>query len=365
MILTAVGDTKQRIMKFAGALEGIMETYATDFDATSLTLYQNFRSAPVLRRMQNRMVRVMDPPAAVPATDIAGNDGSVKVLTFRSARDEAEAIADQISAWLTDGIKPSDIAVLVRQQPHLVCADLINALLARGVPSRNEQDRQDLTAEPAALVVLDAIRVLTSDRRAVAYENLMRVATGATPTEELALRNARALSRFLMLRRRDVRPGTPARSNNQKWQSLIHDFIELITIPALAALSPEYSCGSRLTEIIEQTLGAFEYELSKDGDPVAALQRLSEEDALRIFTIHKCKGLEFEKVVILGVEHELFWSSQADANRSEFFVAISRAKNELILTSAWTRARPPGAPANWNTSRRAYREFLDYAIDWP
>ncbi|MFC7500560.1 UvrD-helicase domain-containing protein, partial [Nocardioides sp. GCM10030258] len=57
-VLTAVGDTKQRIMKFAGALDGIMKTFAGDFSANSLTLYQNFRSAPVLRRMQNRMVLV-------------------------------------------------------------------------------------------------------------------------------------------------------------------------------------------------------------------------------------------------------------------------------------------------------------------
>ncbi len=31
--LTAVGDTKQRIMGWAGALEGIFETYAEDFGA--------------------------------------------------------------------------------------------------------------------------------------------------------------------------------------------------------------------------------------------------------------------------------------------------------------------------------------------
>ena len=73
------------------------------------------------------------------------------------------------------------------------------------------------------------------------------------------------------------------------------------------------------------------------GDPVEALKRLSELDAVRILTIHKCKGLEFDKVVMLGVEEELFWG---DAAMSEFFVAISRAKNELILTHADFRARP-------------------------
>ena len=51
--LTAVGDTKQSIMGWAGALEGIFQTFADAFDALPSNLYQNFRSAPRLRRMQN------------------------------------------------------------------------------------------------------------------------------------------------------------------------------------------------------------------------------------------------------------------------------------------------------------------------
>lgn len=362
-ILTAVGDTKQRIMKFAGALDGIMKTFAADFNATPLTLYQNFRSDPVLRRMQNRMVQVMDPPAAVPMADLAGDQGSVEVLSFSSAQEEAEAVADQIQGWLDGGTDPAEIAVLVRQLPHLICGDLISELLARAVPSRNEQARQDLTAEPAASVILDLVRVLASDRCAEAYEHLMRVATASSPTEEIAMRNARALSRFLILRRRDVRKGTAARSDLRKWTALVIDFVELITLSALTALSPEYQRGPRLGQIIQQTVDAFGEELSQDGDPIAAMRRLSEDDAVRILTIHKCKGLEFEKVIVVGVEHELFWSRKADDNRAEFFVAISRAKSELILTSALIRPRPPGAPSRWDVDRRAYQEFLDYAID--
>lgn len=51
---------------------------------------------------------------------------------------------------------------------------------------------------------------------------------------------------------------------------------------------------------------AFGRELAADGDAVEALKRLSEIDAVRILNIHKCKGLEFDKIVVLGVEEELF-----------------------------------------------------------
>jgi superfamily I DNA/RNA helicase len=64
--LTAVGDTKQRIMVWAGALDGVLKTFAADFSAKPLPLYQNRRSAPRLRRMQNRMIAEMDPRGRQP-----------------------------------------------------------------------------------------------------------------------------------------------------------------------------------------------------------------------------------------------------------------------------------------------------------
>lgn len=361
-VLTAVGDTKQRIMKFAGALDGIMKTFADDFSANSLTLYQNFRSAPVLRRMQNRMVLVMDPPAALDPKDIEGTGGIVEVLAFGSATEEAIAVADRIEGWLNEGVEPHEIAVLVRQQAHLVCHELMTELHARDVPSRNEQARQDLTAEPVAAVILDLIRVLADVGRSAAYANLMRLAATLSPTEEISLRNARALSSFLMLRRRDVREGLPTRSSIEKWTALITDFVELTSVSALATLSPDYQRGQRLDEVISQTVEAFGAELANDGDPLAALRRLSEEDAVRILTIHKCKGLEFEKVIVLGVEHEFFWGAEDDS-RAEFFVAVSRAKDELILTTAAIRARPPAAHRRWDENRHAHQEFVGYASE--
>ena len=91
VILTAVGDVKQRIIAWAGALDGIMQVFAGDFDAISLPLYQNRRSAPCLRRMQNRMVKQMDPAAASPDEDLVGDEGVILVLHFDSQVEEAEA----------------------------------------------------------------------------------------------------------------------------------------------------------------------------------------------------------------------------------------------------------------------------------
>lgn len=362
-VLTAVGDVKQGIMGWAGALDGIMQTFATDFTAQPLQLYQNHRSKPVLRRMQNRMVRVMDPPAAVPDAELAGSEGSLEVLRFASTVSEASAIADRIEIWLDEGVPPSEIAILVRQQPHLVCHTLIEELNNRGIPSRNEQRRQDLTAEPVAAVILNLIRVLSDERRSTAYEQLMRTITRTSLTEEMALRSASALNRFLTAKRKQLRNGAAARAGPAEWVTIVTEFLDLVTRPVLRTLSAEYQHGQRLDQLIEQTLTAFLEEFSRDQDPVAALMRLSEEDAVRILTIHKSKGLEFERVVVLGVESQFFWGGTIERYRSEFFVSISRAKIELVLTWSRRRPRPAGAPVQWEEGRRPVQEFLAYAID--
>jgi hypothetical protein len=85
-------------MGWAGALEGIFETYAADFNAKPLNLYQNFRSAPRLRRMQNAMVRVMDPPAALGDDELQGDDGEIEIIRFNNATEEATHLADAISS---------------------------------------------------------------------------------------------------------------------------------------------------------------------------------------------------------------------------------------------------------------------------
>ena len=106
--VTAVGDTKQRIMGWAGAMEGIFERYAMDFQARPLNLYQNFRAKPRLRRLQNAMVRVMDPPAAVPDVELLGDEGIVEVHRFDTDDEEAASIADQIANWTdSEGLAPS------------------------------------------------------------------------------------------------------------------------------------------------------------------------------------------------------------------------------------------------------------------
>lgn len=359
-VLTAVGDVKQRIMAWAGALDGIMETFANDFEAASLPLYQNFRSSPRLRRMQNRMIRDMDPAAASPADELLGDDGIIRVLRLESQDSEGTAIANLVSGWLDHGTPPSEIAILIRNQPKEVGEALVKELRDRGVPYRNEKESQDLAAEPIAALIFNFVWVVAGDRRPAPYAELMRVATRGSATEEATAQLDSQLKRLLRTTRATVRISPTVKSDIGSWRAFVQALLDHVSRPVLSALSPAYQQGGRLDDLIEAALAAFDRELAVDGDPVEALKRLSEPDAVKILTVHKCKGLEFEKVVVVGIEEEMFWG---DAAREEFFVAISRAKQELVLTHVNVRARPILPVWRWSESRTPHAEFLAYAQD--
>lgn len=357
--LTAVGDGKQKIMTWAGALDGILHTFADDFSASSLPLYQNFRSAPRLRRMQNRMIAEMDPAAVSPDQDLAGDDGVIEISGFDTDAEESEALAERIQGWLDEKVEPSEIAVLVRQQAGLYTAPLGGELAKRGIPFRNEQESQDLNAEPAAALVFNFLRVIADDRQAEAYVELMRFSNRSSFSEEDGLQFDRRLKNLLQEARQQVRISRMDYEGIQFWSIWTERFLSLISRPSLVALSPSYQQGQRLDEVISQALTAFVEELSTCGDAVLALKRLSGKEAVRFLNIHKCKGLEFDKVVVLGVENEMFWNDPSET-LSEYFVAISRAKTHLVLTWSRFRSRPTGHKGRWDERRSQHQKFINF-----
>jgi len=71
-----------------------------------------------------------------------------------------------------------------------------------------------------------------------------------------------------------------------------------------------------------------------------------QQDRVKLMTIHSAKGLEFDYVYVTGLEENLFPSSLSLGTRAEleeerrlFYVAITRARKKLTLTSAQTRYR--------------------------
>jgi len=362
--LTAVGDTKQRIMGWAGALEGIFESYAQDFNAHPLNLYQNFRSEPRLRRMQNAMVRVMDPPAALDDDDLPGDEGEIEVLRFDNDDDEAEALADSVRGWIDDeGLNPSEIAVLVSKQQNLYCQKLRAALDAEGVPYRDEDATQNLASEPVANLIVDFLLVAAGQRQPGPFQRLLDlVVFGRGFDQENEYRARSQWNRFIATIKQRLAAEEADLADLDDLRTIVGELLDIVGRDAVVGLSSEYAQGDYLQQQIDATVDRAHALLSDGEDPATALASFSGDRAVRIMSIHKSKGLEFDTVVVLGVENQTFWGDQ-DAERSAYFVGISRAKRRLYLTLCEQREEPEGA-RYWKVARTEHDEFLGYATPY-
>lgn len=358
-ILTAVGDTKQSIMGWAGALEGIFQTFADAFDALPRNLYQNFRSAPRLRRMQNAMVKVMDPPAALADEDIVSDEGEIAILRFGDDGEEAVSLTERVRSLIDDGIAPSEIAILVSKQQNLYCQRLTAAFEATEIPFREEDKEQDLASEPVVCLFIDFLLITSGTRQPAAYRRLLDFVVfnhGYDEEREYQLRSR--WDRFVTETRRQIAVGEIDLTRMNDLQTLATALVNAVGRDNLVALSPDYAFGGRLDQLIDQALERAQLLLQDDVDAATALASFSADSAVRIMSVHKSKGLEFDTVVLLGVEKETFWGDLS-AERAAYFVGISRAKQRLWLTTCGYRHRPDGAK-RWDAERHEHDEFLCY-----
>jgi len=360
--LTAVGDTKQKIMGWAGAMDGIFEKFATDFAAIPLNMYRNFRSKPRLLRMQNEIIRVLDPASVMPEEQIVGDEGEVFACCFGDSRQEANYLADLIYGWAnTEKIPLSEIAVLVSKQPDLYADHLMAALEMQGIPVRNEQQMQDITVEPAAQLIVDFLSCRYGKREPNAWVRLMN---RLNPFVDDEVQGINLRQDFQRLIKEQLKVATSTQSIDEPFSGYwgyALAFLNKIGIETLVALSPDYESHDRLTEVVRDTKTRIEELLKFEPDLPKALERFSDDQAVRILTIHKCKGLEFDSVIILGVEDQTFWG-KSDEERCAFFVGVSRAKRRLIMTVSRHRDMPPSNPYRWREERDPHAEFLGYAM---
>lgn len=361
--LTAVGDSKQRIMGWAGAVDGIFQAFVTDFAAVPLNMYRNFRSKPRLLRLQNEIIRKLDPSSVMPVEQLLGEDGEIFAWHFEDSRKEADYLADLIEDWIkTEHLPPAEIAVLIRNQLDLYADHLISALEARGIPFRNEQQLQDITVEPAARLIVDYLSCIYGKREPKAWIRLMNQLTPFAD-EDIQSSERKDLDQLIKQQRKEIAIAELVEEPFSGWWDFVLTFLKQVGIETLVSFSPGYESRTRLNGVIQDTKIRIEALLKVELDLPKALRCFSDDQAVRLLTIHKSKGLEFDSVIIMAVENETFFfknESEEKENLCAYFVGVSRAKKRLVLTHATQRDRPENAKY-WKTSRSAQVEYFNYA----
>lgn len=358
--LTAVGDTKQKIMAWAGALDGIFQSFTKGFNAVPLNMYRNFRSKPTLLRVQNEIIRKLDPDSVMPDDQLKGDEGEVFALKFEDSQTEAIYLADLIDGWINkEQLPPAEIAVLVSRQPDLYADHLFRELEQRGIPYRNEQQMQDITVEPVARLIVDYLSCLYAQREPKAWIRLMNQLVPFAD-EEIQTSVRKGLDQLIRKHRKEVSDAKKTEMPFFEWWRFARALLKHIGLQTLVALSPDYESHERLKQVIRDARERIKDLLEIESDLPLALKRFADDQAVRILTIHKSKGLEFDSVVIMAVENETFFGKEEE-NRCAFFVGVSRAKRRLILTHTNKRDEPANAK-HWKVLRTARLEYFDYVL---
>lgn len=359
--LTAVGDTKQKIMGWAGALEGIFETFAQDFSAEPLNMYRNFRSKPCLLRLQNKIIQNLDPNSVMPEELLRGDEGETLLCEFENDIEEAESIVERISEWISNEKIPLyEIAILVSKQAESYAAVIMKNLEEKNIPYRNEQQLQDISTEPITRLIIDYLLYFYGDREPQSWLRLQEQILPFVDNEELEFSKRCYLQDFIFNQKKIIKKSEKLSGKFSCWRQVISSFLKQLSIETITALSPDYESESRLKELVKLTITKIQELLEKESDLIKVLKSFLDDQAIRIMTIHKSKGLEFHSVIMLAVENETFWGNK-DEERCAFFVGASRAKQRLLITYSKKRQKPEGV-RTWNSYRNKHAEYWGYLI---
>lgn len=353
-VLTAVGDDKQKIMGWAGAMNNAFDEFVVDFNAVRHALLRNWRSHEALVAIQHVIARQIDPDVEeVEARgELAVEGDTAAIWRFDSREQEAEQIAQWIRSEVDAGrIVPHDAAILVRMRANNVEDELAPVLRENGLILRNLARNvggiaiQDLLAEPLTEVVLSLLRLGTSARDPDAWnttQDHLQALAGTSPDDETGQerlqREIAVFSRNLRQTMRDEPPG-PAVADRLFAQTL-----EFTGVERLRQTYPEY----RRDADFQRVRTGFQLllrECTENAvDWIRVLDRFEGKGQVPLMSIHKSKGLEFHTMIFFGLDAQTWWSLLPDRDEElkSFFVAFTRAKQRAFFAYCSERGNTIG-----------------------
>jgi len=356
-VITAVGDSKQTIMTFAGARAGIFSEFARDFDAAPIALTSNFRSNIRIVEIVNAMARQLESDAVlVRSARMKGPlpDPTDGTLQYRDTQHEAADLALIFATEIRSGERvPEDYMLLVRQNALNVEQQLSGAFIAEGLTLRNEArfvgaiQIQELMTEPLADLVVGVIQMGAGDREGAPFHRV-RMMIGAVfgdsddrPASEArverAVRDAVAL----------VRAKIGAAPEPRDIPALVAAIAAVFGEAALAQLSPDYAKSERFAGIHDGMVAYLQECAAGAPDWTTLARRFRGVGQIRLMTIHKSKGLEAHTVVFLRLQDNGFNANSDMADEAlTFFVAASRARERFFITT--TSAQRTRVQKLWN-----------------
>ncbi|MEG0297738.1 MAG: DNA helicase PcrA [Clostridium sp.] len=376
--ICVVGDDDQCIYQWRGADIKNILGFEKDYpNAKVIKLEQNYRSkGNILDAANGVIVNNATRKDKVLRTEQEPG-GKIKVYRAYADSDEGNFVAKKINEHKNDGYKNKDFAILYRTnaQSRIFEESLrrneVPYKIVGGTRFYDRKEIKDMLSYLKVLVnPLDDIalrRIINVPKRGIGDATINKVMTFADEYE-MSLYDA-------LLQVRTI-PTLTARNcvGIEGFMELVDKFMDLsITVPVSHLIeailkdtgyieelekSKEIEDKSRIENLKELVSDAVDFEKTSEEKTLEAyLEKVSlvqdtdkledEEDesgSVVLMTIHSAKGLEFPIVFMVGMENGIFpgmssfeKDSEMEESRRLCYVGITRAKEQLYMTSAEVR----------------------------
>ncbi|MCI6190785.1 MAG: ATP-dependent helicase [Clostridium sp.] len=344
-IITAVGDDKQRIMVWAGALKDSFERFAMDFNGKNTMLIMNHRSAPRLLKIQKTIYREFFYKDSEVEFDIENNpkwnsdDGESYLHLFNNDDDEAKSIAQEIYNLIQNGYSHRDICILVKQTPDRYCKKIIESLAEYKILARNEVIYQDILKEELVLMLNNFIKVVINEKSPKEWTEIYELMFELNEDKLKDLYDINEFEKKIRCKIIELKEVLLGILDIQSFNEFIYNLLNFIDIDKYKGKYDQYKNENTFKYYIDKYCELLwkEYEVSKNWN--VALNNFKGENSIPIMTIHKSKGLEYDVVFFIGLEDDAFWNfnNQKNEDFCTFFVALSRAKKRVDFTFSSNR----------------------------
>ena len=397
--LTVVGDDFQSVYSFRGArIENMLEFSARWPDARVLKLETNYRSTPEVLALANAVIA--GNPRQFPKTLVASRPSREKpaLVPLADGDEQARFVAQRLLELRDEGRRLDDCAVLYRS--HYQALELQLELTRRDVPYTIRSGVR-FFEQAHVKDVLAHLRLVHNPLDELAWRRalplLPRVgdATAAKIFAALSSGGASPLEAAISGRADAVVP-KPARAAWSEFTAFLAgaharrlverpaEFVRAVVAEGgyEATLFSKFPNASLRLEDLDalarhalrfESVEALLAEVSLEGTPAGetVVAGAAEDERVVLSTIHQAKGLEWGAVFVIGLVDGRMPSARAlreaggeEEERRLFYVAVTRAKDELYLCWPRMQATAPGFPILARASRFLAEVPKDSTEEW-
>ena len=363
--VAVVGDDAQAIYSFRGAsfanILGFPERYP---DAKVFHLTLNYRSTPEILALANASIAHNQKQFEKDLRACRGEGPLPAVVPLADVSEQARFIAQRLLEWHDEGDALADLAVLYRA--HYQALELQIELTRRGIPYEIRSGTR-FFEQRHVKDVLAFLKVVVNPKDELSWKRALKIfpRIGERSASAVWASIAGAADPLIAFRSLEPAASLPRGGDAalKPFRSLVGrlDSASLRSSPAEAirfvveSVYGDYARAkfpngeARLDDLEQLAQFAQNYE-SLPGflEEVTLFNELSGEDVAAgepsddrvvLSSVHQAKGLEWSRVVVMWLSEGRFPSYRAavteeglEEERRLFYVAVTRAKNEVALT---------------------------------